>query len=417
MPLPCIRFGDHPLTRVEGTSRVLFMPTPSSSRHQSAITIRILAGGNRGTVRMWTIPTQSRRRRAAGTAASFEDLGTPQCTWSFLPFGYGAEGVCDMLALGSNDDNGGRVDRPKTTTTTTSTASCPPLSANSLVLLAGEGSSLVLVDTDRCTRKAFSTTVTPTVVATWDMHQLMSKELSKADPESRLPARTWMAANGLRLLRCERTNHDSSFEVCIIARCGWMFVAELRVPHCAATGPAVIHRLDIIHRTPRIRCFNSSNEPLTILGGMALQFSLPEMPVPSTSLRQDAIWLGEVKQRKFTMLSKDKYVLSEKHGASSSPEKSASSRGLLRNPGDGLVLARFDKRTSFLADARKGDAGKKRMGSFECIHARLTLSSGSPLTLAAHPSGDWMVVGYGIYGGGGATMKQIELVSLRKTPS
>ncbi|KAL3810723.1 hypothetical protein ACHAXA_008496 [Cyclostephanos tholiformis] len=423
-PLPCIRLGDshHPMARcaVEGIARVLFLPT-SSSRCHPAIMTRILAGGTRGTMRMWTIPMLSRRQR---TAASFGNLGTPQCAWSFSAFGSGAEGVCDMLALGSNGDNDEKADRP----TMTTTSSSPPPSTKSLVLLAGDESSLVLIDTDRCTRKAFSTTVTPTIVASWDMHQLMSKELSKVDVESRLPARGWMAAHGLRLLRREWTDRDSSFEVGIITSCGWMFVAELKVPHRASTGPvdanlthasgpAVIHRLSIVHRTPRIRCFNSSNEPLTTLGGVALQFSLPEIPVPSTSLRQDVIWLGDVKRMKFIMPSKDKYVLSEEHGILSSPKRSASSSGLLRYPGDGLLLAHFDGRTSSLVDAQGEEAGEERMSNETYIHARLPLSSGSPQTLAAHPSGDWMAIGYGGAGRGEATTKQIELVSLRKTPT
>ncbi len=424
-PLPCIRLRD---SRVrdptvapgppEGISRVLFLPT-SPGRNLT----RILAGGNRGTVRMWTIPTSSRRRRAAGTAASFGDLGAPQCAWSFPAFGSGCEGVCDMLALGSNDDDYERVERSTTTTTAASSYSPPP--TKSLVLLAGDGSSLVLLDAERCTRKAFSTMVTPTIVASWDLYRLMSRELSKVDAESRLPARGWMAAHGMRLLRRECSDHDSSFEVGIVSRCGWMFVVDLRVPHRAAASPdganpsqaycpALVLRLSILHRTPRIRCYNSLNEPLATLGGMALQFSMPEMHVPLTSLRQDMVWLGDVKQMRYTMPSKDKYVLSEGYGISSSPKRSASAPGLFRHPGEGLILARFGGLSSSFANAPGGDGGEKQMRNDARVHARLPLSGGSPLTLAAHPSGDWMVIGYGMNNRGVAATKQIELVSLRR---
>lgn len=413
-PLPCIRLGDPAVPGPpEGISRVLFAPT--SSRRNLAVTTRILTGSNRGTVRMWTIPTSSRRRRTVGTAASFGDLGAPQCAWSFPAFGSGCEGVCDMLALGSNDDDD--HERAEWSTTTTAASSSSLHSTKSLVLLAGDGSSLVLLDADRCTRKAFSTTVTPTIVASWDLHRLMSRELSKVDLESRLPVRGWMAAHGMRLLRRECNDRDSLFEVGIVARCGWMFVADLRVNSSQASGPAVVLRLSIVHRTPRIRCFNFLNEPLTTLGGMALQFSLPEMHVPSTSMRQDRIWLGDVKQMRYTMPSKDKYVLSEEHGISSSPKRVASAPGLFRHPGEGLILARFDGLSSSFANALGGDGGEKqKMRNDAHIYSRLPLSGGSPLTLAAHPSGDWMVIGYGT-NNRGVAMQQIELASLRKLPA
>jgi hypothetical protein len=150
---------------------------------------------------------------------------------------------------------------------------------------------------------------------------------------------------------------------------------------------------------------------------MALQFSLPEMHVPLTLLRQDMIWLGDVKQMRYTMPSKDKHVLSEEHGISSSPKRDASAPGLLRYPGEGLILARFDGHSSSFANAQGGDGREKQMRNDARIYSRLPLSSGSPLTLASHPSGDWMVIGYGMNIRGVAATKQIELASLRKLPA
>ena len=70
-----------------------------------------------------------------------------------------------------------------------------------LVLVAGNGSSLVLLDTNKVTRKAFSTTVTPTITASWDLYQLILCEYTnKVDSEARLPARRWMAAQKMSLL-------------------------------------------------------------------------------------------------------------------------------------------------------------------------------------------------------------------------
>ena len=70
-----------------------------------------------------------------------------------------------------------------------------------LVLVAGNGSSLVLLDTNKVTRKAFSTTVTPTITASWDLYQLILREYTnKVDSEAKLPARRWMAAQKMSLL-------------------------------------------------------------------------------------------------------------------------------------------------------------------------------------------------------------------------
>ena len=56
-----------------------------------------------------------------------------------------------------------------------------------LVLVAGNGSSLVRLDTNKVTRKAFSTTVSPTITASWDLYQLILREYTnKVDSEARL---------------------------------------------------------------------------------------------------------------------------------------------------------------------------------------------------------------------------------------
>ena len=54
-----------------------------------------------------------------------------------------------------------------------------------LVLLAGNASSLALLNTHKCTHNAFSTTVTPTVSASWDLYHLALWELSELDPQAK----------------------------------------------------------------------------------------------------------------------------------------------------------------------------------------------------------------------------------------
>ena len=263
---------------------------------------------------------------------------------------------------------------------------------------------------------------------------------------------------------CTITTNDASgddalwYKIGMVTKCGWIFVAELRVSSSSATSTtntsnstanqsntqtnsnSVQLRLRIVHRTHRIQCYSSTNEPLPNLGGMALQFSLPDIPIPSSNhgLENGLVWLGDVKTRRYTMPPKDKYVLSEEHGTTSSLQEvvlgiipdvgaSASLKANLRQPGEGLMLAHLG--TSFLgassaavgtrAGTQGGDNEKHadeevtNNGDYH-ICARLPLSQhGSPLSLATHPNGEWMVIGYGMNSRGAAT-KPLELVCLRK---
>ena len=113
--------------------------------------------------------------------------------------------------------------------------------------------------------------------------------------------------------------------------------------------------------TPHNRSFNSlkmslqflKNEPIANLGGMALQFSLPEMPILLTLSHHDAVWLGEVKEQRYSLPSKDKFVLASDHGDSIFPKASASPVGDLRHPRYGLILARFDNRSTSISPRRQ----------------------------------------------------------------
>eukprot|EP00957_Ditylum_brightwellii_P108343 8265577-Ditylum_brightwellii.AAC.1 len=58
-----------------------------------------------------------------------------------------------------------------------------------LVLIGGNGGSIVLLDVNKCTRKAFSTTLTPTVVRTWNMLRIMQKQRGISGA---LPSKKWL---------------------------------------------------------------------------------------------------------------------------------------------------------------------------------------------------------------------------------
>ena len=228
-----------------------------------------------------------------------------------------------------------------------------------------------------------------------------------------------MTFHQLNMLEHKCAKGCSWFKIGMVTKCGWAFRAELSVPDQAQTDSIKL-RLHIVHHTPRIQCFSSNDERLHG-GGIALQFSLPDGPVPSCGHYQhtlspnNMVWLADVKARRYTMPSKDKFVVSV--GAMSlltnESRDDHSSTHKLRQQGDGLILTNFD---SFLIEssAVKGDDGSIDQEWNESISARLPLSQhGSPLCLAAHPSGEWLVVGYGMNGRGEST-KLIELVSMRK---
>jgi len=356
-PLPCLRLLDSRHSRSEGISKAIFIPPSSSST-----STQIVTGGNYGTVSLWAIPQTKSRRRTE----PISNLNA-QCIWSISALAKG-EGVCDMMVL------------PVGGTSLTK----PP------VLIAGNGSSLTLLDTNKCTRKAFSTTMTPSIVASWDLYEYVSKELSIIDREAKPPARLWIAAQKLTLLRYGCTDRNSLTQIGIVLKCGWILLADISLPNPSISSGSKKIEIQIVHRTPRIQCFNSSKERLTTLGGMALQFSLPDVPIPSTSLN-GALWLGDVKPMDYTLPSKDKYILGEEHGTLTArtnelKSDSAQSSGILRHPGEGLILAQL---------GRSFENRRTQRGPDSCISARLPLSRGLPLALAAHPSGELMVVGYG----------------------
>ena len=185
---------------MERVSKLLFI---HSSKSQN---MRILAGNG---VRMWSIPTSIKHRRPLG----LNEFSPPQCTCFFTPFVLGGgEGVCNMLRLRPNHDE--RLNSwPNELAATT----------GSHVLLAGDNASLVLLDVDKCTRKAFSTTGTPTVLCIWNLYHIMSRELSRSDKGAKLPPLSWMAIHRLSLLRCDYTDHKySQYAIGIITKCGWL---------------------------------------------------------------------------------------------------------------------------------------------------------------------------------------------------
>lgn len=415
-PLPRLTFGGGSINSSskgrEGVSAVRFLM--SSSLKKKPTLTQLITAGTRGTVRLWSIPKLKRGQVMRDISA--------RCLWS-IDTSESGEGLSDMLVLPSANEvpmDNATNDKP-------------------LVILGGNAGALVLLDTSRCTRKSFSTTVTPTKLAAWDLYQLASRELSHLDSNARLPARRWIGVNRMSLLQCNCSRGISSFKISLVLKCGWVLAVSLTLKQSLSVDKkfameksdsynATI-RVEIVHRTPRIQVFNSLLEKVEGVGGMGLNCSLPDIPIPATApinqLRQ-MIWLGSVKSKKYIMPSKDKYILNEQHGPMSSDaspvlDLESDMQGLLRHQGEGLFLldvTNLDENTRLHSIPELGLDSMNNPSQVDPFNnnrtlARLSLPNGAPLSVEMHPAGEWMVIGYGM-NGRVAAAQPLELVCMRK---
>ena len=406
-PLPKLTIGtlNNPSTKGrEGVSVIRFLKSESPKKK----TTQILTAGSRGTVGLWWVPEPKRRQ-------SISDINA-RCIWSVDVSESGGEGCSDLVVLPSANS----TDKP-------------------LVLISGCAGSLVLLNTGRCTRKSFSASATPTIQSKWDLYTLTARELSKLNNDTKLPARRWMGVHQMSILKYHCAEDISFFRMSLVLNCGWVLVANLSVVRANNLSTnknssvsdhnhnySVSVRIQIVHQTPRVECFNSSNEKMTILSGMALNCSLPDIPIPSSASinrHNQVIWLGDVKPKKYTMPSKDKFVLCEQYGTITTNEVHGE-QCQLRHPGEGLMLLDV---TSGINELIRGGSSEEpvqddnsqqsQMTVRSGLHgtlARLPLANGTPSSLALHPTEEWMVVGYGLKGRC-AAMRILELVSFRKS--
>lgn len=392
------------------------MPQSTALLKTSSST-NILTGGTYGSIHLWSMP-KTRQKSLSSLNA--------KCLWSISVFSRREEGVGDMTILPCCSSK-----QPDTPCSNNQTQ-------RPIVLIGGNASSLVLLDTNKCTRKAFSTKITPTILSSWDLSSMASHELAGIDPGGILPARRWMGVQKMSLMNYGYINNNiSRYRVSVIVKCGWIFALEIkvdsfpRISNPSSPKPTISVRLSLLHKTSRIQCFNSGNERITSLGGMALQYSLPEIPIPSITpcnTIRNMIWVGDVKMRTYTMPSKDKFTLSNTDFSVVTPQsslphrKESSTDHHLREPGGGLILVALSSslksRTSNESPTSVDEDTLLIKSNDEhhndCIVARLPLNRGTPLSMTIHPSGEWMVVGYAI-NGRGFSSRCLELISFRKT--
>jgi hypothetical protein len=220
---------------------------------------------------------------------------------------------------------------------------------------------------------------------------LASRELAKIDAKAHLPDRRWISAKNMRLIEYQRLTKEGGSWWCkigMVTNAGWVFVAEL-----SSSNNIPRLSIQIVHHTPRIQCFNSSNVRVTNIGGMALQYSLPNGPVPSSGdiriASSSMIWLGDVKGKKYTMPSKDKYVLCEDYNTLEVLEDEVVTPGTISQSSseNSVILVMLDNSNQH--------ADGSPMSRNIVTRVPLPMNGGAPLVLATHPGGEWMVVGCG----------------------
>merc|ERR1719356_1717362 len=108
----------------------------------------------------------------------------------------------------------------------------------------------------------------------------------KVDSRVQLPSRRWLAVHKMSLLEYKCTNILQWCKISMVTKCGWLLTADLTLE-----GDKTNLSINISHHTPRIQMFNSANQRVNGGGGIALQFSLPELSIPSIN-KGNLIWMG-----------------------------------------------------------------------------------------------------------------------------
>ena len=293
--------------RTEGNISILQLP--STSRKVSSL----LAGGARGTLRLWNFPRNMARGQKKGQ--------NPKLVWSISPFSSSSqlsadsEGISSMCHL--RDCNG---------------LSNTSREHGGLILVGGTKGSLAIIDLDKLSKKAFSTKLTPTVV--WSSN-IVRHIARRRLVDAVLPSNSWMGIKKMTLWDDDsssgggRISSPSSRSVpaeeariTIVTNCGWALNASIRglgrsgktSSNHSAEALATLS-LQIAFKTATTKWLNSDLEEIFV-GENALTFSLPPVPTPVCALPGQAslLAIASVKRNIKVMSNKDKRVLS------SSPE-------------------------------------------------------------------------------------------------
>lgn len=341
-----------------GSKCLLFTTTKvrTSVGNKSTFVSRLLVGYSDGVVRLWSVPRVIHKKAMS------------KILWEFSAFhpsnGFSnAEAIVDMALLGG--DAKSRMKSYYNGMNFKRTNSNP---YSGLLLIAGARGSLMLIDIECCTKKTFSTSLTPTPLRRWSiprrqflvrdrMVHLGDTSISGIQKLCVWPAEYagFSSSNATidRATSVERVLQDSA--VSLITHCGWVLDFNLAASSRAKEVPLrVVHRIDASH--------HSYSRPICQIGNTS---------VLCMASHAQRVSIGQPRA--------DGHILVYQHEADSDPEEAESRQKIT------LVDSGYSYDNNVLR-------------SLNLQH--------KPSSIAAHPGGDWIVVGY-------ADGRGLELIRMR----
>jgi len=214
--------------------------------------------------------------------------------------------------------------------------SIAPFTTNWL-FLGGSMGSLIWLDWKKCSRKAFGSDKTPTVVATWDTFAMLEK--LKSD----FPPKHWMGIQTIII----KYNPMLSPSIVGSTNLRWVTASGFAVSMDIRSK----HGLQILQAPPKVLTKSSTGE---VMRRGTSQYSIPSSPVPSNSTNSGCCCWKDPQQLTHVLPSTDNNVLSQRQLVISKP----------------LTLSWMDE--------------------FSRIH-RIPIKR-SPKLLLVHPSHQWILV-------------------------
>uniref|UniRef100_A0A7S1ZQD2 Uncharacterized protein n=1 Tax=Ditylum brightwellii TaxID=49249 RepID=A0A7S1ZQD2_9STRA len=281
-------------------------------------------------------------------------------------------------------------------------------------MIGGNGGSIVLLDVNKCTRKAFSTTLTPTVVRTWNMLRIMQKQRGISGA---LPSKKWLGVKKFcvwqdawhttfddvndgegdgKLVNKKKQRNAGVVDVTVTCNCGW--VLNIHIEPVSSRSMAHTTQSVLVHKTERIQYMNASNERLE-MSSSVFSYCLPDIPTPASQFWSSSSYfcIGDVKSKKLVLPDKDKRILARPGGEVGTIQGlNSSNNDHEPNATDAILF--IDR-----CWAQKDPASANREHG---IVANIPLPYGPICSIAVNPSDEWIVVGYGR----NPTGKMLELI-------
>jgi len=199
----------------------------SSSSLKFVSVNRVLVGGNDGTLSLWKYTPPSRGSNSTQNRA----------IWFFNPWGTSVSGgITEIVHLSSS----------------------PSKEKNGLLLVATSIGCFSLIDMNCCSRKSFSSCMTPKILSIWNISQLSALK------KHVLPSSKWMGAKKIFVwsdkptFRDGKLGMDKTVEVAVVTSGGWVIALKFDVTKSKVAAMTA----RVVHRSPTVIQCDSSQTSL-----------------------------------------------------------------------------------------------------------------------------------------------------------